>query len=184
MEDELAPKWFEAVFLNHIDAIRPQVLILDQHHSHEAYEILHLAREHRVTVFALPPHTTHWLQPLDKGCFSSLASRYHAAASDFMCAEKANIVTKATFLKLFSDAWRHGMIEENVLSAFRFRCTGISPFNPSIIPPRAFTHVDPQEARSVQVTPTMDLSHESDAPGGFYLGQRLLTPGGGSLIRT
>ena len=96
-----------------------------------------------------------------------------------MCAEKSNVVTKATFLKLFADAWRHGMTEENVLSAFR--CTGISPFNPSIIPPRAFTHVelDPQEARSesvsVQVTPTMDLSRESDAPGGFYLGQRLLT---------
>ena len=108
MEDDLAPKWFESIFLKYIDASRPQVLILDQHHSHEYFDFLHLAREH-ITVIDLPPHTTHWLQPLDKGCFSSLSSNYHAAATEFMCAEKSNVVTKSTFLSIFATAWRSSM---------------------------------------------------------------------------
>ena len=109
MEDDLAPKWFESVFLKYTDASRPQVLILDQHHSHESFDFLHLAREHNVTIIALPPHTTHWLQPLDKGCFSSLSSNYHAADTELMCAEKSNVVTISTFLSIFATAWRSSM---------------------------------------------------------------------------
>lgn len=43
MEDSLGVQWFKEVFLKHCGPERPQVLFLDQHHSHEALQMLELA---------------------------------------------------------------------------------------------------------------------------------------------
>ena len=40
---------------------RPQVIILDSHSSHETLGLIEAARENGIILFALPPHTTHWL---------------------------------------------------------------------------------------------------------------------------
>ena len=132
MSDSMGPKWFRKIFLKHCGPIRPQVLILDQHHSHEAYDFLALARENDVLLFALPPHTTHWLQPLDKGCFSALTQAWRTKCTEFMAFNKNNVINKATFARVFTQAWVAGMTAENVRTGFRV--TGICPFNPSAIP--------------------------------------------------
>ena len=67
MSDAMGPKWFKNVFLKHCgptDPNRPQVLILDKRHSHDVFDLLYLARENNVAIFALPARTTQWLQPL------------------------------------------------------------------------------------------------------------------------
>lgn len=57
--------WFKNVFLKHIDLNGPNVLIFDGHLSHVSIELILLARANNVTLFKLPPHTSHILQPLD-----------------------------------------------------------------------------------------------------------------------
>ena len=65
MEDVLSTNWFKDIFLRCCGPERPQLLIWDSHHSHETLEILELARDNQIELFAFPPHTTHYLCPLD-----------------------------------------------------------------------------------------------------------------------
>lgn len=48
------------------------MLIYDGHHSHETVELLEAAVKAGIEIFALPPHTSHRLQPLDVGVFGPL----------------------------------------------------------------------------------------------------------------
>ena len=130
----------EKIFLPYRGPQRPQVLVLDQHHSHEAYSMLKLAIEQDIHILALPPHTSHWLQPLDKGCFSALSRYYRSICSQFMSSSRSHVVNKATFTRLFSQAWERGMTQTNVRSGFRV--TGIVPFNPEAIPETAYTSIN------------------------------------------
>ena len=91
MEDSLGIEWFREVFLKYCGVQRPQVLLLDQHHSHEVYEMLLLAHKENIHLITFPPHTTHWLQPLDKGCFASLSKHYRSVCSGFMASSKCKV---------------------------------------------------------------------------------------------
>ncbi|GFR88917.1 jerky protein [Elysia marginata] len=137
MEDSLGVEWFTNVFLKFCGPQRPQILILDQHHSHEAYEFIEMARENQITVLALPPHTSQWLQPLDKGCFSSLSSSYRRICHEFMASVIFHVVNKSSFTRLFCQAWERSMTPSNVRVGFRI--TGLHPFNPAVIPEHAFS---------------------------------------------
>ncbi len=102
---------------------------MDQHHSHEVLDLLMLAREEGIVIFFdLPPHTSHWLQPLDKSCFGPLTKRYNTACSQFMSKGPNYMVSKATFAKLFHQAWSETMVPHG------FFVTGIYSFNSAAIP--------------------------------------------------
>jgi hypothetical protein len=66
MEDILGVTWFKDHFLRYCGSERPQMIILDSHSSHETIGLISLARENDIHLFALPPHTTQYLNPLDK----------------------------------------------------------------------------------------------------------------------
>ncbi|GFR82327.1 tigger transposable element-derived protein 1 [Elysia marginata] len=138
MEDSLGVEWLTKIFLPHCGPQRPQVLILDQHHSHEVYEMIMMAKRENIHMVALPPHTSHWLQPLDKGCFSALSRYYRSICSDFMASSRQQVVNKASFTRLFSHAWEKGMTPTNARSGFRV--TEIVPFNPEAIPDLEVSH--------------------------------------------
>jgi DDE superfamily endonuclease len=65
--------WFKDTFIPQAKernkSTNPILLIYDGHGSHERYNLLHLAQDNNIILFALPPHTTHKLQPLDVGVF-------------------------------------------------------------------------------------------------------------------
>jgi hypothetical protein len=83
------------------------LLIVDQQVSHEAIDLLEEACKEDIHLFALPPHTTHALYPLDKAVFGTLKKhyRYNAACSEFMSVSPGNIVMKWTWPNLFSKAY-------------------------------------------------------------------------------
>lgn len=58
----------------------PILLIYDGRGFHEAYKLLHLAKEHS----SLPQHTTHKLQPLNVGVFSPFACAWIERCDDYM----------------------------------------------------------------------------------------------------
>lgn len=49
-----------------------RVLLLDNHGSHLTYDFLKFCEDHRIIPFYLPPHMTHYLQPLDDVPFQQL----------------------------------------------------------------------------------------------------------------
>ncbi|XP_044717996.1 DDE superfamily endonuclease domain-containing protein [Hirsutella rhossiliensis] len=52
-----------------------RLLLLDGHGSHHILDLIEYAEAHNIVLFALPPHLTHLLQPLD--VVSYLQSRIH-----------------------------------------------------------------------------------------------------------
>ncbi|XP_033725141.1 jerky protein homolog-like [Pecten maximus] len=75
MEDVLGEKWFADVFIKNIGPCRPQILIMDQHKSHEVIGLLEKARQEEILIFVMPSHSSHFLQPLDKGVFGLLKKK-------------------------------------------------------------------------------------------------------------
>ncbi|XP_050392731.1 uncharacterized protein LOC126811204 [Patella vulgata] len=149
MNDFLGQEWFNNVFLKHCGPDRPQLLILDSHGSHEVTELLVKARANDIYILALPPHTTHHLQPLDKGIFGPLQNSYNRLCTEFMADHPNHIIDKTTWPRIINAAWNKTMTPTNILSSFR--STGISPFNPSILSDKLYM---PSEVYNKPYTPT------------------------------
>lgn len=115
--DNLGEKWFNNVFLEHCDPQRPQMLIFYGHSSHESLAILMRAIEENILILALPPHTTHHLQPLDKSVSGLLNKAYNAACSEFL-QDPLQSINKWTFPALITRAWNASLTEGNIKSGF------------------------------------------------------------------
>ena len=79
----------------HCGEERPQLNILDGHHSHETIGIIDVARKENI-LLCLPPHTTHFLCPLDRTVFGPLSKEYNKQCSTFASANPVNTVDKKT----------------------------------------------------------------------------------------
>ena len=73
----------EDIFLPYCGSQRPVLLFVDGHASHITIDVIDLARENNITLFCLPPHTTHALQPLDVSVFKSLKLHFSKAVHAF-----------------------------------------------------------------------------------------------------
>lgn len=127
MDLHLFSEWFVDKFLPNAPSARPLLLLLDGHSSHYCPEMIKTAAKEGVILFALPPHTTHLLQPLDKGAFSSLKMEWRKAVHKFISANKGREVTIYDFNTVFYEAWCKGMSASNVTAGFK--CAGVYPFN-------------------------------------------------------
>lgn len=97
MDEKSGEQWFKNVFLPNCGNECPQLLILDGHGSHETLGLLELAAQEGIHVLALPPHTTHFLQPLDRSVFGPFNKAYNKFCSDFLSKSAMNIFIKWTF---------------------------------------------------------------------------------------
>ncbi|XP_078334130.1 uncharacterized protein LOC144625794 [Crassostrea virginica] len=132
MDDILGEEWFHKVFLANCGPHRPQLLILDSHSSHEVIGLLEAAVENDVHILALPPHTTHFLQPLDKSINGPLKAAYKSVCSEFMNASPENTVNKKSWPGLFRQSCERALTPQNITSGFR--ATGIHPLDRTAIP--------------------------------------------------
>ena len=71
-----------------------------------------------VVVIALPPNTTHLLQPLDKGIFSPLKSQWKKVVQSYT-AKQCRAVTRCEFSALFAEAWYSAMTPKNIHGGFK-----------------------------------------------------------------
>ncbi|KAI8509490.1 hypothetical protein Bbelb_133380 [Branchiostoma belcheri] len=102
------------VFLVHCHKERPILLIVDQHSSH-----------------GLPPHTSHFTQPLDVTVFSSLKTKWATTLESLQAADTRFQVRKTTFPKIFASVQDLTFTPENIKSGFKK--TGILPYDKSAI---------------------------------------------------
>ena len=116
---------------------KPHILIMDQHFSHVYnLQFLKLMKANNVHVFALPSHTSHWLQPLDRGVFKSFKNAWSDEMRVFTRNTAGRKLEKRDFFLVFNKAWSRSMTVVNAQGAFRG--SGIFPFNPNAIPKNAF----------------------------------------------
>lgn len=149
--DSIGEQWFDQVFLPNCGPDRPQLLILDGHASHETLAIIERAIEEGITLLTLPPHCTHYLQPLDRSVFGPLKRAYNEACSTFMQDHPLHLVNKHTFPTLFKEAWLSAVNPSNVANGFR--ACGIMPLNRNAIPSIAYGPSKPTDV-SIGVSAT------------------------------
>ncbi|KAB0803136.1 hypothetical protein PPYR_00106 [Photinus pyralis] len=119
------------------------LLILDGHTSHcNLCEMLEFADEHGIIILCLPPHTTHYLQPLDRAVFKSLKSHYYEACNNYIKTNTNKKIGRLQFGQLLAQAWSKSAVASNAISGFK--ATGIIPFSPDAIPEYAFIEVNPE----------------------------------------
>lgn len=114
---------------------RPQLLLLDGHHSHETLGLIELAREN-IILQCLPPNTTHYLCSLDRTLFGPLSREYNKLCSDYLSSNHANTVDKISWPSLFNQAYNRSFNPSNIISGFR--SCGIVPLNPLSLPIEPF----------------------------------------------
>ena len=73
------------------------MLFVDGHHSHLSLPLLRKARESRVHLMCLPPHTTHILQPLDVGVYGPVKKAWRGILKAYKTRTLGANVTKEEF---------------------------------------------------------------------------------------
>ena len=131
MNSELFFCWFLEHFLQYAPKTRPLMLLLDGHSSHYYPSTIKLAAENGVIMFALPPHTTHITQPLDRACFAPLKVAWRQICHDLCAKNPGKTVTRYEFSHLFAKAWYKAMTAPNIIASFK--ATGICPLDRSVV---------------------------------------------------
>lgn len=117
------------------------LLILDGHASHcSSVELLETADANNVILLCLPPHTTHYLQPLDRAFFKSLKTFYYQACREWMHSHPGRKLGRLQFGELLAKSWGKSATTGNAVSGFK--ATGIFPWDPNCIPDHAYTVSD------------------------------------------
>lgn len=122
MENSLGIHWFRDVFLKHCGPQRPQLLLVD---------LLEVAKEERIHIFALSPHTTKALQPLDKVVFKPFKTKYNSACTTFIHENPSKFIDKKSFLLMLKQAWEI-LLDQQLLKK-AFQATGVYPPNRYVI---------------------------------------------------
>ena len=119
------------------------LLILDGHKSHtKNIEVIDFARENGIELLSLPPHTSHKLQPLDRTFFKPLKVAFNTACTAWMRQHPTRRITVDKLGGLFNKAYLKAATMDSAVSGFR--CTGIVPFEPSILPDSEYL-LDPRQ---------------------------------------
>ena len=119
INQELFDGWFTNHFLRYTPLVRPLLLLLDGHSSHYCPDTIRLAAKEKVIIFALPPNTTHFSQPLDKGCFGPLKSHWKEECHKFMVKNRGKVVSRYSFSTVFCSAWMKAMTIKNIVGGFK-----------------------------------------------------------------
>ena len=68
VDTEIMQMWFEKTFLEYSGAspTKPVLLLMDNHSSHVQLKLAETAVANNVHIVLIPPHSSHFLQPLDQ----------------------------------------------------------------------------------------------------------------------
>jgi DDE superfamily endonuclease len=112
-------------------------LIVDGHASHvKSQDVIDYAVRNDITMMCLPPHTTHFLQPLDRSFFKPLKAYYDGACRSYVANHPGRSITKMQFGGLLNTAWGKAATSANAINGFRI--CGIYPISADIIPEHVY----------------------------------------------
>lgn len=157
-DDEIGYEWFKTVFVpqaternkkatrqeeaekrqdNHdqpaIDDEEPVLplilLIYDGHGSHTTLDWIEHACANNIILYCLPPHTTHWLQPLDVGCFGPLQIAWFNCCDEILDETEEGMEMKDVVREYFV-ARKKAFTKQNISQAWKK--SGLCPLNPNL----------------------------------------------------
>jgi hypothetical protein len=131
-----------------------RLLLLNNHECHLSVAFLEYAEAQNIILFALPPHTTYFLQPLDVGCFQP-NKHYHRKAVNLSARMGNQYYSKLDFLLDLQNIRQQTFKETTIKSSFK-RC-GIWPFEPDVI----LDQLKPVEALYQSPTRRRTAQHEA-----------------------
>lgn len=132
----------------------PALIILDNHSTHISITAIEKCREFGIHLLSLPPHSSHKLQPLDRGFFGPLKTAYSQECDKWHVSHPGRAITQYQIGKLFGSAYnRIASIEKAVKS---FESCGIWPYNADI-----FTEEDFAPAIVTERPPPPQTSDQS-----------------------
>ena len=124
------------------------IILMDSHYSHVFnYCYMRMMYERNIKVIALPPHTSHWAQPLDKNPFSAFKEQFNKEMRKFLRKSGGRALQKTEYMSVFNVAWVKAMTPQNIKAGFKR--TGIWPPNPDVIPTELFAVARKSESNSV-----------------------------------
>ena len=90
-------------------AAKSDQLILDNVDAHVSLTAIDLARENGVVMLTIPPHTSHYLQPLDRTCYGSFKTVFGVAMDGWMRSPPGRAVTiyDVPFLYHLKSIWQN-----------------------------------------------------------------------------
>ena len=106
------------------------LLLLDGYNSHLTYSALKFCEQQKVIIFLLPPHTSHFLQPLDVSVFQQW-KHYYSQALDQNVRQGVGTLNKNSFFACLNEI-RERTLTERVIKA-GFRKCGFFLFRPRVV---------------------------------------------------
>ena len=107
-----------------------RLLILDGHESHHSIDFEDFCKANNIIPLCMPPHSSHFLQPLDVGCFSPLKVSYGKQIEQMMRMQITHN-TKEDFFDAFVEAFHVSITANNIRAGFR--AAGLIPFDPKLV---------------------------------------------------
>lgn len=107
-----------------------RLLLFDGHDSHTTFEFINFCDKRKIIPFALPPHSTHFLQPLDITLFQPY-KHWHGRELDDAARTGCTNFNRAEFINRLQSIRKRTFKESTILSAWRE--AGLSPYNPTAI---------------------------------------------------
>ena len=124
--------WLQEIFLPQTfnnGAVR--LLLCDNHGSHTTVSFMYQCYMANVQLVYMPSHSSHILQPLDVGVFSSLKRNYRKEIADLLRFVEITPVQRAQFIKYYSKARAKTLIPRYITTGWSG--AGIYPWNPEIV---------------------------------------------------
>lgn len=110
----------------------PPVLLLDHHTTHEQLDALQFLHENGWQTLFFPPHTTHFLQPLDDVCFAQFKRTLEASFSERLTVHALNRTRPENVVgDAIDDASRDAFTKEAIVQSFAN--VGMHPFDRNIV---------------------------------------------------
>lgn len=114
-------------FFNHfIDHARPSVerpalLLMDNHETHITIPVIDLVKANGGTIMTFHPHTSHKMQPLDRGVFGPFKTFYNQTANNWMLTpgNAGKPITIYNVAQLAGDAYTRTVTPSNIIKGFK-----------------------------------------------------------------
>ena len=107
------------------------LVLFDGHKSHTGLRIIDWAKQNKIVLFLLPPHSSWKTQPLDVGLFRPFKQIFRAECSRFMRRNPGLTITRYNIIKLICSTHAKSFTPSNVISSFSK--PGIHPLNKAAI---------------------------------------------------